>query len=77
MSIPGISNGLMGIYNGLDNLKRDAHEIASASAKGDEDTADLAKSLVDLNMDRHQIEASVKVVQAVDETLGTLLNVKA
>jgi len=77
MSIPGISNGLMGIYNGLDNLKRDAHEIASASAKGDENTADLAKSLVDLNMDRNQIEASVKVVQAVDETLGTLLNVKA
>jgi len=67
----------MGIYNGLDNLKRDAHEIASASAKGDENTADLAKSLVDLNMDRNQIEASVKVVQAVDETLGTLLNVKA
>jgi hypothetical protein len=67
----------MGIYNGLDNLKHDAHEIASASAKGGEDTADLAKSLVDLNTDRHQIEASVKVVQAVDETLGTLLDVTA
>lgn len=77
MSIPALSNGLMGIYNGLDNLKHDAQEIASASAKGGEDTADLAKSLVDLNTDRHQIEASVKVVQAVDETLGTLLDVTA
>ena len=76
MSIPSISNGLMGIYNGLDNLKHDAQEIASATAKGGEDTADLAQSLVDLNIDRNQIEASVKVVQAVDETLGTLLNVK-
>ena len=77
MSIPSISNGLMGIYNGLDNLKHNAQEIASASAKGGEDTADLAKSLVDLNMDRQQIEASVKVVQAVDETLGTIINIKA
>jgi hypothetical protein len=77
MSIPALSNGLGGIYNGLDNLKHDAQKIASASAKGGEDTTDLAKSLVDLNTDRHQIEASVKVVQAVDETLGTLLDVTA
>jgi flagellar hook protein FlgE len=76
MSIPAISNGLSGIYNGMGNLKQDAQKIASASAKGGEDTADLAKSLVDLNTDRRQVEASVKVVQAVDETIGTLLNVK-
>jgi hypothetical protein len=61
----------------MDNLKHDAQEIASASAKGGENTTDLAKSLVDLNVNRNQIEASVKVVQAVNETLGTLLNVKA
>jgi len=77
MSIPGISTGMMGIYNGMESLKQHAHEIASASAKGGEDSADLAKSLVDLNMDRRQVEASVKVVQAVDEVLGTLLDVKA
>lgn len=77
MSIPGISNGLTGVYNGLDNLRHDAQEIASTSAKGDEDTDDLAKSLVDLNLDRNQVDASVKVVQAIDETVGTLLNVKA
>ena len=77
MSIPVISNGFTGINNGMGNLKHDAQEIASTTAKGGENTADLAKSLVDLNLDRHQIEASVKVVQAVDETIGTLLNVKA
>lgn len=60
----------------MGNLKHDAQQIASATAKGGEDTADLAKSLVDLNTDRHQVEASVKVVQAVDETIGTLLNIK-
>ena len=77
MSIPSISSGLTGIYKGMDYLKHDAQEIASASAKGGENTTDLAKSLVDLNVNRNQIEASVKVVQAVNETLGTLLNVKA
>ncbi|WP_455204316.1 hypothetical protein [Kaarinaea lacus] len=77
MSIPSINSGLTGIHNGLDNLKHDANEIATAVAKGDESTSDLAKSLVDLNTDGRQIEASVKVVQAVDEALGTLLDVTA
>ncbi|MDH5324555.1 MAG: hypothetical protein OEZ68_08265 [Gammaproteobacteria bacterium] len=77
MAIPGIQTGLNGIHNGLDNLKRDAHEIATASAKGNEDPGDLARSLVDLNTDRTQVQAAVKVVQAVDESLGTLLDVLA
>lgn len=77
MSISAISYGLTGINNGMTQLKRDAQDIASTTAKGGEDIADLAKSLVDLNTDRYQVEASVKVVQAVDETIGTLLDVKA
>lgn len=58
-------------------MRRDAHEIASAAKKGGEDTSDLAKSMVDLNVDQRQVEASVKVVQAADEVLGTLLDIKA
>lgn len=75
MQLPNIqTTGSQGISNGLENMRRDAQEIASATAKGGEDTADLAKSVVDLNMDRNQVEASVKVVQAANETVGTLLN---
>jgi hypothetical protein len=77
MSLPIISTGLTGIHNGMNMLKHDAHEIAASVAKGDENTTDLAKSLTDLNTGRHQVEASVKVVQAVDETLGVLLDVTA
>ncbi|NOZ54296.1 MAG: hypothetical protein GXP08_14390 [Gammaproteobacteria bacterium] len=69
--------GISSINQGMDNIKQHAHEIASAVKKGDENTAELAKSLVDLNVDQRQVEASVKVVQAIDETLGTLLNVRA
>ena len=75
MNIPTLSTaGLQGLHSGLENMRRDADDIASASAKGKEDTAELAGSLTDLNMDRSQVEASVKVVQAVDEVLGTLFN---
>jgi hypothetical protein len=68
---------MTGISNGMENLKRDAQEIAGAVAKGDENTTDLANSLVDLNVDQAQTQASVKVVQAVDETLGSLLDIMA
>ena len=75
MNFPNLSTaGVQGIQNGYENMRRDAHEIASATAKGGEDTKELANALVDLNMDRNQVEASVKVVQAADEVLGTILN---
>ena len=75
MIFPNVSNtGVQGIHNGFENMRRDAQEIAAATAKGGEDTAELANALVDLNMDRNQVEASVKVVQAADEVLGTLLD---
>lgn len=78
MNFPNVStSGIQGIHTGMENLKRDAHEIASSMAKGGEDVDGLAKSLVDLNIDKLQVAASVKVVQAADETLGTLLNVLA
>ena len=76
MNLPTIT-GLAGIQTGMDNMRQDAHNIAAAVAKGGEDTTDLANSLVELNLDQTQVEASVKVVQAMDEVLGTLLDVKA
>ena len=76
MSIPLVT-GMNGINQGLEQMRQHAHEIASAVKKGDENTKDLAQSMVDLNIDQRQIEASVKVVQAVDEVLGTLFDMKA
>ena len=78
MNFPNLSlAGISGINSGLENLRNDAEKIAQATAKGSEDSTDLTQALVDLNSDRRQIEASVKVVQAVDEVLGTLLDIKA
>ena len=77
MALPPINSAVSSLQTGLENLRRDAHDVASSVAKGKEDTNDLAQSLVDLNQDRTQAEASVKVVQAVDEMVGTLLDVHA
>jgi len=76
MSFPLVT-GISGINQGMDNFKQHAQQIASSVSKGGEDTADLAKSMIDLNTDQRQVEASVKVVQAIDEALGTILDVKA
>jgi flagellar hook protein FlgE len=77
MSIPSIfSAGVQGINNGLNNLQKDAQAIASSSSSREENTADIAESLVDLNINERNTEASVKVVQAADEVLGALLDIK-
>ena len=77
MNFPNLTTaGIQGIQQGMDNLRRDAQSIASSSAKGNENTKDLAESMVDLQVDKQQVEASVKVVQATGEVLGSLLDIK-
>lgn len=77
MNFPNLSlAGISGVHTGLENLRNDAEKIAQATAKGGEDSTDLTNALVDLNTDLRQVEASIKVVQAVDEVLGTLIDMK-
>ena len=78
MNISNVSlTGLAGIQKGLDNLKRDANNIAQTVSQGSQNTTDLAKSMVDLKHDQNQVEASGKVVKAVDDVLGTLIDINA
>ena len=75
--IPALSSGVMGIQKGLDGLNRDAAEIASARQLKNEASADLAKPLTNLVIDKLQVAASAKVVKTAGDTLGTLLDVLA
>ena len=75
--IPALSSGVMGIQKGLDGLNRDAAEIASARQLKNEASADLAKPLTNLVIDKLQVTASAKVVKTAGDTLGTLLDVLA
>jgi flagellar hook protein FlgE len=72
-SISALQSGLYGINNGIQRLNKDAADIASATKP--QSNTDLTSSLVNLNADQRQVEASTKVIKAQDEMLGTLLDI--
>lgn len=77
MSIPALNAGMQGIYTGMNNLKRDANNIAQA-ANGDPDKpAAVAKDLVNLKIDSLQVQSSAKVVKTVQDLLGQLVDERA
>lgn len=72
------SSAVMGVQQGLNNMRRYATEIASADQlnhAGKE--TDLAGSIIGLKASEVQVQASAKVVSAADEVLGTLLDTEA
>lgn len=73
-SIPAMNSGITGIQQGYSNLKQDAQQIASNQGTVNQNTE---KALVGLIQDRNQVAASVEVVKAADETIGSLLDVMA
>lgn len=80
-SIPALNNAQLGIQRGLHGLRENAATIASADMlRHDSQTgsaADLATPMVEMIDNQLQVEASAKVMRAVDETLGTLIDIKA
>jgi len=72
------TSAVQGIQRGLDGLRKNASEIASAEELSDKgkDT-NLENSLVDLTQNKVQVQASAKVVSALDEVLGTLIDTRA
>ena len=74
-SIPGAwDSAQAGIQRGLSGLDRDAQTIANGSASGNTDAA--IGALVDSLQQRLAVEASARMLSTVDQTLGTLVDVK-
>lgn len=69
-----MTTAVNGIKRGLDDLKRNANEVARAS-KGE--GGDVATPLVESKMNQRQVETNVAMVKTTDEILGTLLDEKA
>lgn len=69
------SSALEGIRAGQRALERDANRVAQAGTTQPEQSPESA--LIDAKADKAQVEASAKVVEAADEALGSLLDVKA
>jgi hypothetical protein len=68
---------LQGIQKGLAGIDKNAAQIASADNFKSDNPAGSAQSLVELQNNRMQVEASAKVMKSVDETIGSLLDVVA
>ena len=72
------SSALQGIQKGLDGVRQNAADIASQeqlSIAGKE--TDLAGAIVGLKENTIQVQASAKVVSALDEVVGTLIDTRA
>ncbi len=69
-----MSTSINGIKRGLDDLERNANEVARASGG---DGSDMVTPLVESKMNQRQVEANVAMVKTMDEVLGTLLDEKA
>ena len=74
---PGFNSALSGIQQGFDSLQKNASEVAGVSTFVGNNQQSLAESIVGIKVSAVQIEASMKVVETIDEVLGTLLDVKA
>ncbi len=76
-----VQNAQLGINRGMANLSRDAqviaHEsVAQGSVAQGNDNATIG-ALVDAQQQKLSVEASARALSIVDETLGTLLDIKA
>ncbi len=76
------SSAVQGIQRGLDGMRKDAAEIASAdqlnkAGQETESATDLTGALVDLKQNQVQVQASAKVVSALDEVIGTIIDTRA
>jgi len=79
MGVLSVQNeALQGIQRGIEGLRKNASEIASADQlnRAGKDT-DLEGSLIDLQQNKVQVQASAKTVSAADEVLGTLIDTMA
>jgi hypothetical protein len=72
-----VQNALSGINRGMANLSQDARVIASRSVGGPMGQGSVTDALVDAQTQKLDVEASVKALQIADQTLGTLLDIKA
>ena len=86
-TISSMNLGVQGINKGMNGLRQNASDIAglnkTSPVDGGQATApavgvkEATDSLVDMKMNRLQVEMSAKVVQTSSDMIGTLLDVKA
>lgn len=77
--ISALNSGIHALYTATQQVNRSGSDIASAPIHSQQQssTPTLDSSLVNLKQGETYAKAGVKVIQAADNTLGTLLDIKA
>jgi flagellar hook protein FlgE len=71
-------SALLGIQRGMQGLRRNAAEIASAQHMNPGiPNKDLTRSLVELHQNELYTTVNIKTLKTADQVIGTLLDVKA
>lgn len=74
-TIPAFQSGLAGVQSGLQQLNKNAADIARAGQPNSD--VDLTSTLVNNLSAQQQVEASVKVIETSNTVVGTLLDIEA
>lgn len=74
-----VNQGLIGMQRSQTEMARSSLQIAEAGTtqRNNPEKNDLVEPLLNLEIQSHIFEASAKVVKTANETIGTLLNIKA
>ena len=74
-----VNQGLIGIQKSQASIQQSAQQIAQASGAKPTDAkqTDLAEPLINIKAQSQVFDSSAKVVKAANESIGTLLNIKA
>ncbi|HSX49461.1 MAG TPA: hypothetical protein VLF09_00790 [Cellvibrio sp.] len=74
-----VTQGLIGMQKSQSSMLQSAQQIAQAGTtqRDNPQTNDIAEPLVNLKIQSQIFDSSAKVIKSADETIGTLLDVKA
>lgn len=74
-----VNQGLIGMQRSQNEMARSAQQIAEAGTtqRDNPQKNDLTEPLINLQVQKHYFDGSAKVVKAANDTIGTLLNIKA
>ena len=73
-----VQNALLGINRGMANLSQDAQTVAQGGATSGGTGADpVIGALIDAKQQQLNVAASAAALSITDQTLGTLLDVRA
>ncbi len=76
-TISATNLGLQGIQKGMDGLRKNAHNIANQNNDTSQAKPALEDSLVNMKLDKLQVQASTKVIETSSEMIGSLIDIKA